>query len=785
MRIGVNCFPLRANIGGLKQYFITLFDWLLENDRDNEYVFFYSQHNLEELEKLRSDRWRSQSKLLSTQEEIENHLRGVDVYFCPFNSVWPRPAQLPSVVTLTDIQEVYYQHFFRKEDLYDRAWHYPSSTRAADRVVTISQFSKNSIARHHRLRSSKIIVAHLCADPSYFDSAAIAIPPNDPLPFDRYLFYPANRWAHKNHDTLLKALKLLKGSGENANVVFTGFDIRGGYPVQEKAIEYGVAECVHMAGYVTVPQMAYLYQSAEMLVFPSLFEGFGMPPVEAMAAGCPAAVSTSSCLPEVCGDAAEYFDPNDAEEIARAICRIRKDPKRRADLITRGRKRAKDFSVESMAQAHIRAFQEAAASYSDLRSRWHKRIYQPYHKWRVDKIQAAGLSQAEGLYFPLTKKILVQVWGITADLTQAFRQRIHLMARSRELGAILSSGLFLESYYNSQMRLGLGVSCAGHYLVHGAAAGFAPNPVFDGAWYLRANPDVAEAAWNPLLHFIKAGAAEHRDPHPLFDVSWYLEQYPDVAESKLNPLAHFLHAGAREGRNPHPLFQTPHYLGSVEDYDLACPNPLAHYLAQPPATAKDPHPLFDGGWYLEKNPDVAAAGLNPLVHYVSQGAFEGRDPNPYFNTSEYLIQHPDVKECGIIPLLHFIGIKPSRSKEIELIEASGLFEEPFYRSQAKIAVGASAVLHYVYTGARLGLNPSPYFDGAWYLRTNPDVAATGINPFVHFITHGVEDDRDPHPLFDLSWYLDQNRDLVASRLHPLQHYRRHGRSRGLNTNPQS
>jgi glycosyltransferase involved in cell wall biosynthesis len=206
------------------------------------------------------------------------------------------------------------------------------------------------------LPSSKIIVAHLCANPLYFEAAAIATPPNDPLPFDRYLFFPANRWAHKNHDTLLRALKLLKNRGENANVVFTGFDTHGGYPVLQKALEYGIAECVHTAGYVTVPQMAYLYRSAEMLVFPSLFEGFGIPPVEAMAAGCPVAIASSSCLPEICGDAAEYFDPTDLEQIVHAICRIRKDPKRRADLIERGQRRAKDFSVESMAKTHIRAF---------------------------------------------------------------------------------------------------------------------------------------------------------------------------------------------------------------------------------------------------------------------------------------------------------------------------------------------------------------------------------------------------------------------------------------------
>ena len=341
MRIGVNCFLLEAPVGGIKQYFLALFDWLLEHDLDNEYVFFYSERNLCELEKLRSPRWRSQAKPLASQDQIADHLSGLDLYFCPFNTLWPRPVSIPSVVTLVDIQEVFYPHFFTSEDLRYRAYHYPSSTRAADRVVTISEFSKASIARYHGVRESKIVVAHLCADPLYFEAATIATPPDPPIPFSQFLFFPANRWPHKNHDTLLRALKILKARGESANVVFTGFDVPGGYSIQAKAVEYGVSDCVYSAGYVTVPQMAYLYQCAEMTVFPSLFEGFGMPPVEAMAVGCPVVVATSSCLPEICGEAAEYFDPADPEVLAQALDKVRADADLRSTLVRNGRLRAK------------------------------------------------------------------------------------------------------------------------------------------------------------------------------------------------------------------------------------------------------------------------------------------------------------------------------------------------------------------------------------------------------------------------------------------------------------
>src|SRR5439155_12330261 len=124
------------------------------------------------------------------------------------------------------------------------------------------------------------------------------------LPLGDYLFFPANRWFHKNHDALLRAIGILNDRGLRTYAVFTGFDVPGGYPLLNKSREYGLEGQTFTIGYVTTAQMAYLYRHARMLVFPSLFEGFGMPPVEAMATGCPAVVSNATCLPEVCADAA-------------------------------------------------------------------------------------------------------------------------------------------------------------------------------------------------------------------------------------------------------------------------------------------------------------------------------------------------------------------------------------------------------------------------------------------------------------------------------------------------
>ncbi len=124
--------------------------------------------------------------------------------------------------------------------------------------------------------------------------------------------------------------------------------------------------------------------------------------------------------------------------------------------------------------------------------------------------------------------------------------------------------------------------------------------LFDKDWYLRRNPDVAQAGVSPLRHYLRRGALEGRDPNMLFDSDWYLTQYPDVAKAGVNPLVHYLRHGANEGR--------------------------------------DPSPDFDTDWYLQQYQDVAKAGVNPLVHYVLFGTREGRSPRPGFDGNSYVPQ---------------------------------------------------------------------------------------------------------------------------------------------------
>ena len=386
MRIGVNCFSLHPFIGGMNQYFLNLFNGLLDQDTENEYFFFYSEQNINELRKLKKERWEKNGLLLKNQEEVANHRRGIDLYFCPLSVLWPRPLPLPMVVTLPDIQEVFYPEFFTEGELYSREYHYRGSIQTADRVITISNFSKETIVKQHRISPKKVIVAYPCIDPIFFKAKRPLGKHNTTFPFGEFILYPANPWFHKNHDGLLKAIKYLKEKRNLAiNVILTGHEIHQGYPLINKVKEYGLSEQVWVGGYLSKEELAGLYAGAKMVVFPSLFEGFGIPLLEAMAAECPVAASRTTSLPEIGGEAVEYFDPCKPEEIGQAIEYLWNNPDKRKELVQKGLKRVKQFTASDLIQSHLEAFAEAARSFSLQRYYWQRYWVHPIHRLRVNR----------------------------------------------------------------------------------------------------------------------------------------------------------------------------------------------------------------------------------------------------------------------------------------------------------------------------------------------------------------------------------------------------------------
>ena len=165
------------------------------------------------------------------------------------------------------------------------------------------------------------------------------------LPSGQYLLFPGHTWPHKNHQGAVEALRVLREAyGLDPLLVCTGSPKRAEGELRAKIRAAGLEARVRFLGYCPTNDMPALYEGAAALMFPSLFEGFGIPLLEAMWCDCPIVCSNTTSLPEIAGDAALLVDPRSPEDLALAMSRVLTDAATRQALIERGRRQVKGFS---------------------------------------------------------------------------------------------------------------------------------------------------------------------------------------------------------------------------------------------------------------------------------------------------------------------------------------------------------------------------------------------------------------------------------------------------------
>ena len=255
-------------------------------------------------------------------------LRDVDLVHYPLTVPVPR-AKAPTIVTLHDLQHRDLPQLFSRTERTYRSVAYDGAAKRADAVIVISEFVRGRALEVLRLDPAKVHVT-----PLGLDHATLRPAPGAREPF---LYYPARPWPHKNHGALFDALPLIRRERPDLRLVLTG---GGELPPLPDGVE--------ALGHVPRARVIELLQHASALVFPSLYEGFGLPPLEAMACGTPVACSNAGALPEVVGDAARLFDPRDPQAIADATLEVVDDP---APWVERGLARAAGFSWDATARA--------------------------------------------------------------------------------------------------------------------------------------------------------------------------------------------------------------------------------------------------------------------------------------------------------------------------------------------------------------------------------------------------------------------------------------------------
>jgi len=284
---------------------------------------------------------------------------GVDVVHFPFQDAFT--TEVPSLYQPHDLQHLHLPEFFSRWQTERRETVYRTHCDRAEAVVTMTSWGRGDFIQRYGLDPGKVWVvpwASVLAEyPKPGPDELEAMRSRLGLP-ERFLLYPAQPWPHKNHERLLDALaRVGERTGAPVPLVCCGASASAFDRVRRHAGELGLAETTIFPGFVSPKELRGLYELATAMVFPSRFEGWGLPICEAFSAGLPVASSTATGLPELVGDAGLAFDPESTEQMADAVQRIWTDEEERRSLAERGRRRSELFSWDHTARlfrAHYR-----------------------------------------------------------------------------------------------------------------------------------------------------------------------------------------------------------------------------------------------------------------------------------------------------------------------------------------------------------------------------------------------------------------------------------------------
>jgi glycosyltransferase involved in cell wall biosynthesis len=284
-----------------------------------------------------------------------------DVVHFPYVAHYEHSA-LPTVLTMHDLQHRHFPEFFSASHLAWREEAYPAALAHAAVVVADSDFVKDDIVRQYGVPAGKVVTIRLASSlgfhprpsPEFCDRlrARWNLP-------DSFALYPAMTNGHKNHARLLDAVAALRDSGHVVHVVCSGRQAHVWPSIQKRLHDLRLEGQVRFTGFVAAEELLALYRLAQFVVFPSLFEGAGLPVLEAMEQGVPVACSAIPPLREYAGDAALYFDPARPGEIAEALHRMSTDAAGRDAFREAAGQRAALFTPPAMARRHHAVYRHA------------------------------------------------------------------------------------------------------------------------------------------------------------------------------------------------------------------------------------------------------------------------------------------------------------------------------------------------------------------------------------------------------------------------------------------
>jgi glycosyltransferase involved in cell wall biosynthesis len=290
-----------------------------------------------------------------------------DLLFCPFTAPYYFDPRVPTICTVYDFQHREHPEFFTLGEWLERERNMATALERADALVAISDFTRSAAISTARVDPVKIVTIHPRVPLKDNKTPCItSVLTRLGLRKSHYLVYPANFWIHKNHDVLPGALAIARFRNllpEGVRLVCTGVHSDRQRSFEGRTTAMGMQNSFVFPGYLPSSELFELLTNSAGLIFPSCYEGFGLPVVEAMAAGVPVACSNATSLPEVAGNAAVMFDPLDPEQVASAMIELLSNTEQKAKLVKAGRKQAERFlDTTTMAKQYWQLFAQVASA---------------------------------------------------------------------------------------------------------------------------------------------------------------------------------------------------------------------------------------------------------------------------------------------------------------------------------------------------------------------------------------------------------------------------------------
>ncbi len=378
-----------GHAGGIEQATYELVSAIAQIDRRNDYRILaprsaccewnfpaefkinmhYSDHATRETEVFRSLLVNGLAESVGAQPVLNTAMRNLAQYtrldFDMVHSVagytHPDVLGFPGILTINDLQHLHYPEFFTPQQFEERERLYRTSAERASHIICISEFTRQDVHRKYAIPLEKMSTVWIV--PSRNVWQAIPLIKRDQLLArlgisGPYFFFPAHCWPHKNHERLIEAFaKALPRLPRDVKLVLTGGAFPADHPAAARIREFELSARVMHLGYRSPLEIRALFQGCMSLVFPSLFEGYGMPVAEAIIAGKPVICSNVTSLPEIAGDAALTFDPKDTGAIAEALVEAATRPELRAALGEAALRRRNLFAARRSAVQTLSIYQ--------------------------------------------------------------------------------------------------------------------------------------------------------------------------------------------------------------------------------------------------------------------------------------------------------------------------------------------------------------------------------------------------------------------------------------------